>query len=382
LKVAITQTTIGGGGRLAVILEMIGVLNELNIEPDILTLKMYLSKKDIEKKYQRSLKFRIIKVFPNIFKKLPETNILFFNLLTRIYRNKYDLFIDSSNTSCFMSNQTKILSFIYYPRIDRVLKGKSIHNIDEAKIKLKTRFAIWLDHTFSRALYKNHKIGSNINLVTISEFSKKVVIDRYQDYRNKISIIYPPIELDSFKNNSSKNNWVSTLGRFGPPKKQLEQIEIAQKIPELEFHIMGFADTNSKYYKDLEKHVLENKVTNVKLHPNLDFSKMIEILGKSKFFLHTIWNEPFGITTVQGIAAGCIPVVPNSGGQIEVVPQDNLRFNDYDEAVEILRDQMKISNSNQKDTLLKHIQKFDTINFRKNFRQVIEEYTNGEKNAH
>ncbi|MCB0731067.1 MAG: glycosyltransferase, partial [Ignavibacteriae bacterium] len=175
--------------------------------------------------------------------------------------------------------------------------------------------------------------------------------------------------------------WVSTLGRITPSKKQLEQLEIAKKLHELEFHIMGFADTSGQYFKDLESYIEKNKLTNVKLHPNMDYSKVIEILGKSKFFLHTIWNEPFGITTVQGIAAGCIPIVPNSGGQIEVVPSEELRFNSYDEAAEILRKQMQLNDDSQIEKLQKHILQFDTMNFRKNFKQVIELYTKGETNA-
>lgn len=381
MKVAITQNSIEGGGRLAVILEMINVLNELGIEPDILTLKMYISKNDIEKKYQKKLNFQIKEIFPNILRKLPETNILFFNVLTKFYSNKYDLIIDSSNTSCFMTNKTKILSFIYYPRIDRVLKGKSIHNLDSKKLKLKTRFAKWFDNVFTGMLYKGHKINSNIKLVTISDFSRQALLKRYPDYKENINIIYPPIKLDSFQNNEKNNNWVSTLGRITPSKKQLEQLEIAKKLPELEFHIMGFADTSGQYFKDLVSYIEKNKLTNVKLHPNMDYSKVIEILGKSKFFLHTIWNEPFGITTVQGIAAGCIPIVPNSGGQIEVVPSEELRFNNYDEAAEILRKQMQLNDDSQIEKLQKHILQFDTMNFRKNFKQVIELYTKGETNA-
>ena len=67
-------------------------------------------------------------------------------------------------------------------------------------------------------------------------------------------------------------------------------------------------------------------LTNVHLVPDASEEERDKLLSSSTFFLHSLRSEPFGITTVQGIAAGCIPIVHNSGGQIEIVEDELLRY--------------------------------------------------------
>jgi len=85
-------------------------------------------------------------------------------------------------------------------------------------------------------------------------------------------------------------------------------------------------------------------------------------------------NEPFGITTVQAIASGCIPVVHNSGGQKEIVPLEKLRFNDKYNAIDIIKN----FNHNEEFKIIKslqeHIQKYSPKVFEKNFKQILQNY--------
>ena len=47
-----------------------------------------------------------------------------------------------------------------------------------------------------------------------------------------------------------------------------------------------------------------------------------EILAKAKVYVHCAQNEHFGISIVEAMAAGCVPVVHNSGGPREIVSED------------------------------------------------------------
>lgn len=371
MKVAITQDNIVGGGRLAVIIEIIEVLNILKIIPTIITFNMHLSKYDIKKRYSRSVNFKTIILKPNIFKKLPEFNKLWFNFITRKFSEQFDLFIDSNNTSFLMTKRKPILSLIYYPRIDRVLRNESIHGNSEDNVKLITKVGKKLDQILARNLYKHHRIPSNHVVYTISEFSKNAVIKHYHCPENKVKIIYPPVITDSFNPSKEKKNSVATIARFTPSKNQLMQIKIAEQVPNLEFHIMGFADIESSYYRQCEKYIKEHNINNVYLHPNINYNSMIDILESSKYFLHTMWNEPFGITTVQGIAAGCVPVVSNSGGQTEIVPINFLRFDTINDAVKILHNLSHIDVKRTQAELLLHIQSFRKEQFQCTFKKEL-----------
>ncbi|MBC8487948.1 MAG: glycosyltransferase family 4 protein [Bacteroidetes bacterium] len=374
MRVAITQDNITSGGRLAVILEMIEVLNDQDIIPNIICFKMHLTPKEIEKKYAKSLQFQTITLKPNAFKKLPEFNKLWFNLLSRKYISQYDLFIDSNNTSFLMSGKKTVLSMIYGPRIDRVLKKDSIHKTDTNKFTLKTRIGQKIDKFIASPIYTFHKIHENNLFYTISDFSRQAIIRRYGIEQEAIKIIYQPVDIDAFNPNQEKNDWVATIGRFSPAKNQLEQIKIAKKVPDLIFHIMGFTDVNSNYYQKCEDYISKHRISNVILHPNINYKSMIDILECSKYFLHTIWNEPFGITAVQGIAAGCVPNVPNCGGQTEVVPIDRLRFDSFEESIAIFKNLIKENLAEINLTLLKHIELFNIVRFKENFQLILRDY--------
>jgi len=64
---------------------------------------------------------------------------------------------------------------------------------------------------------------------------------------------------------------------------------------------------------------------------------MRALLQESRYFLHTVVNEPFGLTAVQAMAAGCLPIVHDSGGQRETVPNPRLRYRTLDEAPDMIR---------------------------------------------
>ena len=52
----------------------------------------------------------------------------------------------------------------------------------------------------------------------------------------------------------------------------------------------------------------------VRFAPNLPYAELQGLLARAKVGLHTMWNEHFGIGVVGMMAAGVVPVAPNSGG--------------------------------------------------------------------
>ncbi len=66
------------------------------------------------------------------------------------------------------------------------------------------------------------------------------------------------------------------------------------------------------------------------------------LLAKAKVYVHCAQNEHFGITIVEAMAAGCVPVVHNSGGPKEIVSDDvGFRWSDLDEAAGQVRRAME-----------------------------------------
>jgi glycogen synthase len=96
--------------------------------------------------------------------------------------------------------------------------------------------------------------------------------------------------------------------------------------------------------------------------------------------MHNLRNEPFGISTVEAIAAGCVPIVHNSGGQREIVPFDDLRFNDKIEAVEKVKNLKNLNLAIKIKKMQDRLWHYDTSEFYKKIKQYFEPILSNERN--
>ena len=105
----------------------------------------------------------------------------------------------------------------------------------------------------------------------------------------------------------------------------------------------------------------------VKLKLNVDLRKLSSIMQRCKVYFHPL-PEHFGISIVEAMSAGLIPVVPSIGGQTEFVPK-KYQFNSLLDAADIIKSSMNatekerisISNSVRNFSLSKyvgHLKKF------------------------
>jgi glycosyltransferase involved in cell wall biosynthesis len=186
-------------------------------------------------------------------------------------------------------------------------------------------------------------------------------------------IVYPPVDIEKFSvvRDNRDRDGVITIGRFTPEKNHLLQLEIAKQLPNLTFRLVGSANTPyyQRWFNVVKSRVEMYDLKNVELYTNVSFKKLVELIGSSKYFIHSMFNEDFGLTTCEAIGGGCIPVVHNSGGQIEIVPFKELRWKTVSEAIKIIRNIR--NHSFYLDKLWRHIQNFSCESFMNNMVQVI-----------
>ena len=335
-RVAICQPNFIMGGRLSLVLGIVRTLNAMGIEPDILALGYSFNPEQIRQKYGHKLRmnFRTVKgLVP--WPKLPQDlQIIAFNRMLAKYAAEYDLLINSSNSQIGLPSNTRVMSYIHFPREYRVREGtSSVYGGNPRSIKA---WLFKLTGTWLKRIYRRSKVNPDHAIVCNSQFSKECFLAVFPEYRKEIPVIYPPVQMDDYKaDENPQRKGVISLGRFAASKMQMEQIKAAENLPEINFHIVGFV-TDKAYFERCRSYVASHHLKNVHLHPNLDYGEMVRLLNSSKYFLHTLVNEPFGITAVEAIAAGCIPIVHNSGGQKETVPLAELRFDSLQEIPRIL----------------------------------------------
>jgi glycosyltransferase involved in cell wall biosynthesis len=82
--------------------------------------------------------------------------------------------------------------------------------------------------------------------------------------------------------------------------------------------------------------------------------------------MHSTVEEHFGLSTVEAISAGCIPLVHNSGGQIEIVKRSELLYDDIPDAEIKLQDILTLNREKRLEylqSLKQNIEKYDERSF-------------------
>lgn len=72
----------------------------------------------------------------------------------------------------------------------------------------------------------------------------------------------------------------------------------------------------------------------VSFHPNAPVATMRDILGKSTIGLHSMVDEHFGISVVDYLAAGCIPVAHDSGALRPLQQSPHVRGDEWSPRVQ------------------------------------------------
>jgi len=94
-----------------------------------------------------------------------------------------------------------------------------------------------------------------------------------------------------------------------------------------------------------------------------------EIFRRCSVYINLAINEPFGITVVEALAAGCVPISHNSGAIPEYLPQE-FRYSNSDEAAEKVA--MYINSKNELRKELRSIAlKFEETSFRRRFMVFV-----------
>lgn len=188
--------------------------------------------------------------------------------------------------------------------------------------------------------------------VTLSDFMFKTYVKSIDSYianspysafwANKmlgveeISIVEPPILMTPIVENLAKKNIILTIGRFSK-EKNLETLikTFTQNFSfwnDWEYCIIGALDPkNTGYYDYIKSQTVGFPI---RLLTNVDKIELMEYMQLSKIYWHgagygiDLTNFPsdaehFGMTVVEAMSAGCIPIVFEVGGPADII-NDNV----------------------------------------------------------
>ena len=209
-----------------------------------------------------------------------------------------------------------------------------------------------------------------IHLISNSEYIQNSLNEKY----NKNSdIIYPPVNLSEF-HPKTKDDSVVTIGRFSEEKNLEFGINVMKGIYH-EYNIIGNTKTKSNilYYEKLKSKIKKENLKKVNLLKNISRNELVNTLNKAKVYFHPS-SETFGITVIESISAGSIPIVPNDSAHLETVPFSELRYepNNISDAQKKIQLALEGNFDQLIEPLTESVKKFDKENFKKSFLSIID----------
>jgi glycosyltransferase involved in cell wall biosynthesis len=237
--------------------------------------------------------------------------------------------------------------------------------------------------------YGYWNLMKNSTVITNSEFSRRAIVNALGLYN--IHILSPPIDIETFrnvalmtKNYNETNDSILVISRIAPHKKIENAIKLAKILKDRNvgkgMKIVGnlyyyFFD----YFSELKQMILDLGLTDyVTFEINATLDKLISIIRESRIYFHPMVGEHFGMSVLEAMAAGLIPVVPNEGGIIEFVPK-KYQFNTIEHAAEIITYVFNHLPKTEQIKISYDINKFSNYNYIEGFHAILNELLSGRR---
>lgn len=370
----------GGGQKVA--LTLIDELLRMGHEITIYTLEQPRVS-EIIKFYGINLKnINFVNLFPSFLKRFKEIYYRFYYgdyiLSKRLSKLKgFDIIIDTSSNGFhpISNKEAKTFCYVHFPMS---VKPTS------------TFWKLYLFPIYNKIGYSYEKYDK---IIANSYFTKEY-IEKIASNVKEIEVIHPPVSTkysgkDAEKLAEEKENSILTVGRFAPEKKLCFLIEQFKKMHSFNKNwVMDIVGTSSIYHKGYyEKMKKISKGYPISIHEKISIEKVDGLYRKAKIYWHAkgygetnpIMFEHFGITTVEAMNHGCIPIVINKGGQREIVDHkiNGFRWDTKDELYTYTRKVMneEVEVEAMMKASIEKSREFDESVFRRKIITWIEEMT-------
>jgi glycosyltransferase involved in cell wall biosynthesis len=179
-------------------------------------------------------------------------------------------------------------------------------------------------------------LDSYERILANSEFTRGWIARLWE---REAAVLFPPIRVGDLAPSAIRTKTIVSVGRFfrpglGHAKRQLEMVRMfgdlhrSGRLPGWTFHVVGGVEPAHEPY--LAEVVAAAQGLPVEVHPNAPRALVERLLDEASIFWSATglgedenaapWSmEHFGMTTVEAMAGGCVPVVIDRAGQREIV---------------------------------------------------------------
>ena len=183
------------------------------------------------------------------------------------------------------------------------------------------------------ALSSARRDRNRIRLMTLTKFSQTAI---RQEYGLDSEIVYAPVDVSRYGmhwDNEDRRNNILVLARISPEKRIENAIDLLKKVRALDagwtLSVVGSLSPWNRRYLDQLRRLAGDLPVNFIINATPD--QLESEISTSNYYLHTMKAEHFGISVVEAMSGGLVPIVPDFGGPAEFVPSQ-FQYRSLDEA--------------------------------------------------
>lgn len=277
----------------------------------------------------------------------------------------FDLFINGSRYS-FYGNAAKNVAVVHFPK-EKLLTIPINKKLPWCKVLAKKQ--------------DNNFVNNTDLFIPNSNFTSYWLTQKWQITDNKKCVLYPPVTPVS-ATAEKKRNQIFVCSRIEATKKidlLLKAFESSEYLKQnCTLVVAGSVKGESEeYIKNIQK-----ISPSVKFYFEPSRAEIEKLYAESEIFWHAkgineenpLYFEHFGITTVEAMSAGCVPIVINKGGQKEIVDDScGFKWNTTEELVSLtenlVKNHDKIAELSKNAVLRSEL--YTKQSFEKEFRNIL-----------
>ncbi|CDK26011.1 unnamed protein product [Kuraishia capsulata CBS 1993] len=208
-----------------------------------------------------------------------------------------------------------VVSYVHYPLISSDMLGK----LNTASLIGSLKYVYW-----TAILWIYAVAGSYCDIVLCNSTWTKNHISKVWSFNTSAPVIcYPPIG-SKVNSGGTREKVIVCIAQFRPEKRHsliLEEfskyLKKTDSLTPYKLVLVGSVrdDNDKQAVEDLKKLAAKYQISHlVELRLNVKHSELQQLLASAEVGLNAMWNEHFGITVVEYLFNGLVPVVHASAG--------------------------------------------------------------------